>query len=486
MGGIRKRNRLTSLVITFLRNAAYFIYKKCILPHSAHEDSRRKELILNVLLICISLFFTTLTITVLCNSLRLMEAYTGIPLLLSSGILLVFGLLLLASRMGYYSPVSYFLLGTYFLATAYGAYTWGVDLPSVLLSFALLIVMSSILIGIRFALLVTGVIVVLVLILGILESSVTRGESHWRLQPFVFDDAIEYIAYLFVIMAISWLSNREMEKTLKRARHSEETLMKERDTLEIKVEERTRELKQAQREKMTQLYRFAEFGRLSSGLFHDLMNPLTVMSLNMEKLQKNTSKETSVVNEPLQKAINASKKIEHFIGTVRKQVQMQGTECVFSINEEIEQAIELLTHKARHAGVTLHFNNPFIFQTYGNPIKLHQTVVNLLSNAIDSYDNSPLKTRPVMLTIAAQNSMIILEVSDKGSGIPETILSKIFDPFFTTKTYYKGIGLGLSTTKEVVEKYLHGTIAVTSKAGEGSTFAITFPIRTLDNHDNNS
>jgi signal transduction histidine kinase len=71
--------------------------------------------------------------------------------------------------------------------------------------------------------------------------------------------------------------------------------------------------------------------------------------------------------------------------------------------------------------------------------------------------------------------MVRLTVADTGHGIPQDVVDKIFDPFFTTKEFGKGTGLGLTVVKGIIEEH-HGTIAVESEAGTGTTFTIDLPV----------
>ena len=71
--------------------------------------------------------------------------------------------------------------------------------------------------------------------------------------------------------------------------------------------------------------------------------------------------------------------------------------------------------------------------------------------------------------------MIIIEVKDTGTGIPESIINKIFDPFFSTKEVGRGTGLGLSISYSIVQDY-HGTIKAETQEGVGSNFIILFPV----------
>jgi signal transduction histidine kinase len=78
------------------------------------------------------------------------------------------------------------------------------------------------------------------------------------------------------------------------------------------------------------------------------------------------------------------------------------------------------------------------------------------------------------LRTAIEPDTVIVQVSDTGCGIPPDLFNEIFEPFFTTKPPGKGTGLGLYNIKHVIHQ-MHGTIAVTSKVGSGSTFTITLP-----------
>lgn len=263
-----------------------------------------------------------------------------------------------------------------------------------------------------------------------------------------------------------------MEKSLQRARASEQALKEERDNLEITVQERTKELRESERERMRELYRFAEFGKLSGGIFHDLLNPLTAVSLSIAKLSSDPTmaKESEEVTTTLKTAVSATKRMEQFMATVRKQIQTNDMRGVFSLNQEIEDAIDLIKHKAIKAKATILFESENNFSTYGNPLKFNQAITNLIVNAIDANASS------VTITLGDENKSTICRVTDTGSGIPPETQEKIFNPFFTTKD--KGIGLGLSTTKDIIEEHFGGTLICTSTIGVGTAFTISIPQHT--------
>jgi CheY-like chemotaxis protein/anti-sigma regulatory factor (Ser/Thr protein kinase) len=120
----------------------------------------------------------------------------------------------------------------------------------------------------------------------------------------------------------------------------------------------------------------------------------------------------------------------------------------------------------------------------GDPIQVHQVVMNLCANAIQamkakgaitvSLEVVDLKEKIVTTSVLAGGRYVCLQVRDTGSGIPPHVLERIFDPFFTTKEVGVGTGLGLSLVHGIVTD-LGGGIDIESRVGEGSTFMVYMP-----------
>jgi signal transduction histidine kinase len=300
-------------------------------------------------------------------------------------------------------------------------------------------------------------------------------ERSWQQMSFKIDDAIEYVVIILIITAVSWISNSETEKSLERAKKSEKILSKERDNLEIKVLERTKELRQAQLEKMVHIYRFVEFGRLSSGLFHDLMSPLTAISVALEGL-KNTNVPLSEISEQTLIAVNSSRRISNLLQHARKHIHIPAERSTFSINEELRLVIDFLSSKWKKSGVILILDCPESIKTFGNSTIFTHIATNIISNAIDAYEGiESNRTKKVNIDVLETTENIQLKITDFGHGIKSENISSIFEPFFTTKDSSKGTGLGLSATKHTLEKYFKGQISVTSSNNTGTTFYVEFP-----------
>ncbi len=363
-------------------------------------------------------------------------------------------------------------------------YKWGVDLHASILFYALVIVMTGILINKKFIFLAMFASGSTIMLTGYLQrAGIVSANRYWTSAMWGVPEILAAVIIFSVIATITWLSNHEMEKSLARLRKSEMELKEERDSLEIKVEQRTKELKEAQAEKMTQLYRFAEFGRISSGLFHDLMNPLNAVSLNLGKVNEvENHPSVSETKQYVDNAVHAAKRLEDLVVAVRKQLRREETNALFLLDEEIGHVIEVLSHKAQKANVRLYFlpiAQNSNFQILGDAVKFNQIVLNLLANGIDACSDDSLGEsgdRWVRISLMGEPQTIVMLVEDNGSGIPDNHMDKIFEPFFTTKPNGQGLGIGLSMTKRIVEKDFGGVLTAKSEIGKGSSFKVHLPV----------
>lgn len=446
-------------------------------PRATNEDRARREFILNILLCgSIALIFLATLVNFVSLVRGSQDTVNALPLVSLLGTLLFFIGLYVLSRRGLIMTASILLLSAFFAIAAFMGYRWGVDLQAAILLFVLIIVMAGILIGSRAAFIATsGIGLFLFAVNHVQRTGMVETIRSWRNGMWSPGNIIVVVIIFGIIAIVSWLSNREITRALARARHSEGELKKERDLLEVKVEERTKALKAAQMEKMEQLYRFAEFGRLSSGLFHDLTNHLSALSFNVEQAHRETS-QLAPATAQIEEAMRVSRNMRDFVHTIRKQIAGAESITLFSLNDEIKETIQLVAYKARAFDVSLEFVAVKPITIFGNSTKYGQIVANLVGNAIDTYAGyEGAAPRRVRIELGEIGEGIQLTVTDWGSGIPDEIQSKIFEPFFTTKDFSRGTGLGLSITKRIVEKDFGGTIAVESQPGRYTTFRILFP-----------
>ncbi|MDR3582684.1 MAG: ATP-binding protein [Candidatus Pacebacteria bacterium] len=452
-----------------IRRFASFLFRIGIRPTNTNEDIARREYILNVILAGAILMLAALDGMVLYHALLYGWDYPGVSFAQFSGLLLFFVALYALSRRGYFVASSYFLIAALLLDTTYAAYRWGAALPVALLAYALIVYASGILVSTAFGFAMTALTTCLLTIVWHLHiSGLVVAQPQYPTE----DDILVFAIFYFLIMGISWLSNREIEKSLTRARRSEAALKEERDLLETRVTERTDELRRVQFKEIEQIHRFAGFGKLASGLFHDVLNLLNAISLRTEG---NSKEETA-----LAEAYSTTRQIQQFMRGLQRQLGEKDSCGSFSLIEGIEEAIQLIAHKAGKANVHIIFphdaRDPFIYS--GTPFKFHQIVINLLSNAIDSYHSFPESEHEryiVTINVDAQKGFFVLSVKDQGCGIPIGSQRRIFEPFFTTKDKMRGSGIGLASIKKIIEEDLHGTIDVESTEGAGALFTVKFP-----------
>lgn len=232
-------------------------------------------------------------------------------------------------------------------------------------------------------------------------------------------------------------------------------------------------------EKIRELYKFAEFGRLSSGLFHDIINPLTAIVLNIEQARSNHTN-IPKVKKYLDQACGAARHMERFVVAIKQQLHDTQKLAYFCPCAEIYSVGNILSHKARTANVRLEFSLNATVPLFGNSTYWTQIILNIISNAIDAYDNSHKKSIERVVTISCNNTPTLLccSISDHGTGIARCHVRKIFNAFFSTKLgcIDKGTGVGLSIAKHLLEKEFNGTITVKSTRVSGTTFTLSIPV----------
>ncbi len=240
--------------------------------------------------------------------------------------------------------------------------------------------------------------------------------------------------------------------------------------------EKVKELALTQAEEIAEIRRLAEFGKLSSGLFHDLVNPLTAVILNIEKVINDCHcNNLDKLSDDLNQIAHISNRMGQFIKAVRKQIKPNGISELFCLNQEIEEAILVLNYKSKKEQVVIIFTSTKKMYLNNDSIKFSQVISNLISNAIDSYENSNNEHREVLVNLSELNNNLTITVKDSGQGIKPIIIKEIFEPFFSTKKNKNNLGLGLSLIKNIIETDFKGDILVKSEEGQGSLFTVKLP-----------
>ncbi len=447
-------------------------YRHFLKPRATDEDTKRREYIFNILVSGSLVLTMTAYLLTVFSALTEDTKYNGLSPMVMLLAVLFLSILYSASRYHFTNAIAYTFLLLFVSFATYGLYIYGFEIAQSLLTYVLVIIMAGILISSRAAIKI-GIIILLCL--GVISYLQTHGIVHPNLKQFYDPLAPSHVALyacmFIVIISVTWLSNRDIESSLLRVRQSEAELRRERNTLEVKVRERTRELERAQVEKMLELHRFAEFGRLSSTLLHELANPVTSVSIELEQL------ESSGHAGNIGLARKGIAHIEQYIDAARRQLRNESEVKAFDSCAEVKRVVGFLEPVAKKQGVIIETELQRGLTLYGDSIKFNQIMANLVANAIDAYYNDPLLERS-KVRVSSQRRQHKLEiiVHDRGVGIPAAERSKIFEPFYTTKTSPRGTGIGLTITRRMVREDFHGTINVSSGRRTGTSFKVVMPL----------
>ena len=226
-------------------------------------------------------------------------------------------------------------------------------------------------------------------------------------------------------------------------------------------------------EQMIQTEKLTALGTLTSGVAHELNNPLNNISTSCQILQEELGDEVSADHRELLDAIE--QQVEKARDTVSSLLEF-ARQHEFRLKPEflrtvVDKSLKLVRSE-RPAGVDVRILVPPDIRLPLDKAHMVQAVLNLVMNAFQAMGENG------SLTITArrlvESGRVELVIEDNGPGIPEDILPRIFDPFFTTKEVGRGTGLGLSIVYGVIERH-RGHIEAQSLPGRGTRFVITMP-----------
>ena len=259
--------------------------------------------------------------------------------------------------------------------------------------------------------------------------------------------------------------------------HIRELNKEKKELLELKVafEQRSQELEdtldkvQEIQQDLIRSEKFATIGRLASSVAHELRNPLAGIKNISYFLSKmgafSDDKSKQMVNMLSSEVLRANKIITDLLDYSKtKKLNKQEV----SIETFIEKSISAVSMPDKIEII----KNIEPLNVFVDPDKMTQIIINLLSNARDAMPNEGGK---ITITAKKQNNKDFrIDVEDTACGMDDETVKHLFEPLFTTKL--KGIGLGLSIVKEIIEAH-SGKIMVKSKKGVGTTFTIEMPLQ---------
>lgn len=234
----------------------------------------------------------------------------------------------------------------------------------------------------------------------------------------------------------------------------------------------TRKKIEQQLNRLAQSEKLASLGQLAIGIAHEINNPLTNASLNVQTL-KIRLKDEVWDKEILQKLESVERNVDR-ASTIAKELlqfsrQRESEFIPLNINNVITSTLTLLRYKFNN--VTIHQNLSAVPDAMGDPGKLQQVFINILNNSVEAMPDGG----NIFISTSHTENQVEIKISDTGVGISEEHMSRVFDPFFTTKDVGTGTGLGLSICYGIIHQH-NGSIEMASTFGEGTTAIVKLPI----------
>ena len=229
-------------------------------------------------------------------------------------------------------------------------------------------------------------------------------------------------------------------------------------------------------EQLIQSEKLAGIGILTSGVTHEINNPLSgiigmaEIALEEDDLSKNKDYIKDILN-CAQRITEIVKGLKSYSRAAKKEDQSP-----LDLNEVLEESLKMVRLAIKPPSVEVIKKFQSVEKIQANMGEIQQVFTNLITNAFQAMDG---KGGKLILSTRSFKDLVEVKVIDHGMGIPPKYLSQIFDPFFTTKKLGEGTGLGLNIVYRIVTKY-EGTIDVESKEQVGTTFTIKFPIRRVE------
>ncbi len=276
---------------------------------------------------------------------------------------------------------------------------------------------------------------------------------------------------------------RQFDATLDLLKLRNDEIRRAAEALEATVEARTAELREKNkrleetvallrttRRQLVAAEKLAALGEVTAGVAHEINNPIAIIQGNLEVMRNELGSAASAVNTEVELVMDQVRRIHTIVDNLlrySRSGRRSSRPAPVELTRLVGDTLTLVDHEASVREVRVRVENSASNPVAIDPQEFQQVMVNLLLNAVQA---SPAGADVTVRCRDWDTRGVVIEVRDRGEGIPPEHLSRIFDPFFTTKGA-RGTGLGLSVSYGIIQGY-GGDIRVQSTPGEGACFQV--------------
>ncbi len=288
-----------------------------------------------------------------------------------------------------------------------------------------------------------------------------------------YDERMKAILYVFSIAivfssAVLFALGMSFSKTLNYYKSKLEQRNKELEelnaTLEIKIAQEVKKSEEKQYLLIKQS-RLAAMGEMIGNIAHQWRQPLNALGIIVQDFkiaQEFGELDKQYIEENVEKSKSLIKYMSKTIDDFRNFFSPNKHKEEFSIATKIDEAMKFISPSLINNNVEIKLTTEEDKLFFGYPNEFMQVILNIISNAKDAIVGHEMKDGLIEIRVFCEGDKSVIEITDNGGGIDESIIDKVFDPYFTTKDKTQGTGIGLYMSKAIVEDNMGGEIKINS------------------------